>query len=207
MVYLYENAIIEDLVKSFNPDAVNNPVVKVFGTEEAVGVAAQLQEDKIKLPIVILRRDGNYALDTDRSNFTRMKKGVPCVFDNKTNTLYYEKAMPIKLSYKLSVMSSNTVDVDELMKELIFKYNHMYYLTIKLPYESDRRIRFGIVWDQDQGIESVSGSFDYVQSGKLYESEMTLRCEGCVLVSYTPVHLKRTEYEVTPISNNRQDLV
>lgn len=207
MIYLYEKAIIQDLIKSFNPDAVDNPVVKVFGTEEAVGVAAQLQEDKIKLPIVILRRDGNYSIDTDRSNFTRMKKGVPCVFDNKTNTLYYEKAMPIKLSYKLSVMSSNTVDVDELMKELIFKYNHMYYLTIKLPYESDRRIRFGVVWDVDQGTESVSSAFDYIQSGKLYESEMTLRCEGCVLVSYTPVHLKRTEYEVTPISNNHQDLV
>ena len=207
MIYLYEKAIIQDLIKSFNPDAVDNPVVKVFGTEEAAGVAAQLQEDKIKLPIVILRRDGNYSIDTDRSNFTRMKKGVPCVFDNKTNTLYYEKAMPIKLSYKLSVMSSNTVDVDELMKELIFKYNHMYYLTIKLPYESDRRIRFGVVWDVDQGTESVSGAFDYIQSGKLYESEMTLRCEGCVLVSYTPVHLKRTEYEVTTISNNRQDLV
>lgn len=207
MIYLYEKAIIQDLIKSFNPDAVDNPVVKVFGTEEAVGVAAQLQEDKIKLPIVILRRDGNYSIDTDRSNFTRMKKGVPCVFDNKTNTLYYEKALPIKLYYKLSVMSSNTVDVDELMKELIFKYNHMYYLTIKLPYESDRRIRFGVVWDVDQGVESVSSSFDYVQSGKLYESEITLRCEGCVLVSYTPVHLKRTEYEVTPISNDHQDLV
>lgn len=202
MIYLYETAIINDLIKSFDTDVVDNPVVKVFGTEEAQGIAAQLQEDKIKLPIVILRRDGNYSIDTDRSNFTRMKKGAPCVFDNKTNTLYYEKAMPIKLSYKLSVMSSNTVDVDELMKELIFKYNHMYYLTIKLPYESDRRIRFGVVWDQDQGIESVSGSFEYVQNGKLYESEMTLKCEGCVLVSYTPVHLRRTEYEVTPISNN-----
>lgn len=201
MIYLYEKAIIDDLIRSFNSDVVSQPVVKVFGTEEAIGVAAQLQEDKVKLPIVILRRNGNYTVDEDRSNFTRMKKGVPCVIDNATNMLYYEKAVPITLSYKLSVLSSNTVDVDELMKELIFKYNSMYYLTIKLPYESNRHIRFGVVWDSDSGVESVSSSVDYIQSGKLYESEITLNCQGCVLVSYTPVHLKNAEYSTNVISN------
>ena len=200
MVYLYENAIVDDLKKSFNPNTTDDPVVKVFDTEGCMGLVAQMKEDNITYPIVLLRRNGNYEIDTKRTNFTRMKKGVPCVFDNDTNMIYNEKCIPITLSYKLSVIATNTYDVDELIRELLFKYSDMYYLTIKLPYESDRRLRFGVRYDAEQGIEKVSGSYEHLSSGVLYESEMILVCEGCVLLSYTPTHLKRTEYEVTPIS-------
>ena len=72
----------------------------------------------------------------------------------------------------------------------------MYFLTIKLPYESDRRVRFGVSIDKDYTIERSSGSSEYINSGQLYLSKLKLNCEGCVMVDYTPVKLRRVAYEL-----------
>ena len=89
-------------------------------------------------------------------------------------------------------------DMDEILKELMFKYTNMYFLNIQLPYESDRTIRFGIALD-DSGISQSNASADYVEGGKLYQSILNLKCEGCVLVSYTPTKLRRTTHDVVAI--------
>ena len=200
MVYLYDKAICKDLEQSFNPENVENPVVKVIDPEGSIGLAAQIQNDEIKFPIVSVTRDDNFAIDTDRWNFTRAHKGVASVIDNKTNELYYEKVVPIKLSYNLSLLTTNTADMDELFREILMKYTSMYFLKIKLPYECERYVRFGVVVEQDN-IEKSSGSFDYIEGGKLYETVIPLRCEGCVLVTYTPSKLKRSDVQIQPINN------
>ena len=200
MVYLYDKAICKDLEQSFNPENVENPVVKVIDPEGSIGLAAQIQNDEIKFPIVSVTRDDNFAIDTDRWNFTRAHKGVASVIDNKTNELYYEKVVPIKLSYNLSLLTTNTADMDELFREILMKYTSMYFLKIKLPYECERYVRFGVVVEPDN-IEKSSGSFDYIEGGKLYETVIPLRCEGCVLVTYTPAKLKRSEVQIQPINN------
>ena len=200
MVYLYDKAICKDLEQSFNTENVEDPVVKVIDPEGSIGLAAQIQNDEIKFPIVSVTRDDNFAIDTDRWNFTRAHKGVASVIDNKTNELYYEKVVPIKLSYNLSLLTTNTADMDELFREILMKYTSMYFLKIKLPYECERYVRFGVVVEQDN-IEKSSGSFDYIEGGKLYETVIPLRCEGCVLVTYTPAKLKRSEVQIQPINN------
>lgn len=196
MLYVYDNAIVDDLTKSFNPNAVADPVVKVISPEHAVEVAAQIQEDKLSFPIAMLTRSDDINIDTSRTNFTRMHKGVLSVMDPATNLLYYEKAVPIKLAYSLTVLTTNTADMDELVRELIFKYTSMYFLTIQLPYECKRKVRFGIRIDPDSTIARSSSSGDYLGKGQLHQSILSLVCDGCVLVSYTPAKLKRTAYEI-----------
>lgn len=196
MIYLYDNAIVDDLIKSFNPNVVENPVVKVIAPEHIHSIAAQVQEDKLSFPIIVLTRNENTPIDTDRMNFTRAHKGVASVLDTETNELYYEKAVPIKLSYDLTILTTNTADRDELIKELIFKYTDMYFLTLTLPYYCKRKIRFGITINTESDIKNSSGVVEYIEEGKLYQSIIPLRCEGCVLVSYTPAKLKRTAYEI-----------
>lgn len=191
MLYLYDNAICDDLRRSFNSIGDSVPLVKVIDPEGAVTIAAQMQNDEITYPIVILSRDPSPKLDTQRYNFTRAKKGVVVGFDKDTNQLLTEKAIPINLTYRLTVITTTTADMDELMKELIFKYTDMYFLPIQLPYESKRMIRFGIQIMQGADIESKSGSFEYISGGKLYESHIPLECHGCVLLSYTTQHIRR----------------
>ena len=198
MLYLYDKAIVDDLMKSFNPENVVNPVVRVIDPEGAVNVAAQIQNDDISFPVVVLNREDDVSIDNQRWNFTRAKKGVPVAFDTSTNMIYKEKSLPVHLDYKMTILTTNTVDMDEIIKEIMFKYSDMYYLTIRLPYEVSRKIRFGIQLDNSATIQRSSGSSEYLSEGKLYQSILSFKCEGCVLLSYVPVHLKRTEYQVEP---------
>lgn len=199
MIYLYDNAIAKDLERSFNPNNSINPVVKVIDPEKVVELIAQLQDDSISFPVVALKRNPDTPIDKSRYNFTRAHKGVAAVLDQTTNNLYYEKVIPIELSYEMCILSTNTADRDELVKELLFKYTSMYFITFELPYECQRKVRFGVKVDPDGQITSNSGTFDYIDGGKLYETVIPLKVEGAVLVSYTPAKLQRTAYELSPV--------
>jgi hypothetical protein len=131
------------------------------------------------------------SINTDLTNFTRYKFGVPASFDDKTNNIYYERALPVNITYTLRVLSTNVADTDELAREIFYKYISMYFLTIRAPYESDRKIRFGVQMDTDHGIKRESGSAEYLASGALYQSTMHLITQGCVLLTYTSRHLER----------------
>ena len=162
-------------------------------------IAAQIQNDKITYPIVALIRDPNSVqIDQSRMNFTRSHFGVSAVIDKETNNVYYEKVLPITLKYSLTVLTTNVADQDEIIRELLFKYVNMYFLTIRLPYECDRKIRFGVRITSETDIDYSSGSPEYLQSGSLYQAIIPLHCDGCVLVSYTPAHLIRTTFDVEP---------
>lgn len=189
MLYLYDEVLVSDL-KSSLTDEVNKNVF-LTNEENYLGILAQIQEDTITYPLILLHRDDDVAIKQDMMNFTRYQFGVPCTFDNKTNKIYYERALPVDINYTLRILSTNVADTDELARELFYKYISMYFLTIRLPYESDRKIRFGISVDMDYGIKKESGSFDYIAEGKLYQSTIHLKTEGCVSLTYTSRHLTR----------------
>lgn len=195
MLWVYDNAITADLSSCISSDSNANPVVKVMGDDGMMGVLAQLQEDKIKFPAMFLNRHADTPLDPARYNFTRLHKGVATTYDPEKNNIYFEKAAPVNLSYDLHVLTTNTIDMDEVIKELLFRYSSMYYLTIQVPYESKRKLRFGVSIDPDTEIQRKSGTFEYIESGKLYESIIELKCQGAVFLSYTPRHLQGIKTE------------
>lgn len=196
MLWIYDDAISKDLENSFDTDVIGAPVVKVMDAETGIAPIAQQFKDSLPLPLVILTRHPDTGIDESRLNFTRLHKGVVSVMDPKTNNLYYEKALPVDVRYSLTVLAANTVDRDELTRELIFKYSDMYFITTTIPYESKRKVRFGVRIDTSSEISNSSGSVEYYSEGKLYESIIPLVCEGCVLVSYTPAKLKRSVTDV-----------
>lgn len=199
MLYLYDKAISDDLVRSFNPNAVEDPLVKVFDPEGIPDLIAAIKEDNMTFPVASLYREPDVSVDTTRTNFTRLHFGQVTVLDPATNELYYEKVIPIKLNYKITVLATNTADIDELVRELLFKYTQQYFMTIKLPYECSRLVRFGVLIDPDSSIERSSGSYEYLKEGKLHQAIIPIKCEGAVLVSYRSAKLKRTELEVQPL--------
>ena len=190
MLYLYDQAICDDLKKSINSDNAN-PNVVISNAETYPGILAQIQNDTITYPLILIQRDEDMRIITELFNFSRAQFGIPAAFDNKTNNIYFEKSIPIDLQYTIRILSTNTADADELARELFYKYLAMYFLTIQLPYESDRKIRFGIEVDQDYGIKKESGNFEYLQSGTLYQSTIHLKTQGCVSLSYTGRHVER----------------
>lgn len=190
MLWAYDKAIVEDLESCIDPSGKANNTIKVMGEEGMMGVFAQLQEDRITFPAIFLQRDSETPLDSSRANFTRLHKGVPCVFDSEKNNIYFEKAVPIQLKYSLHALTTNTADMDEIIRELLFRYSAMYYITMQVPYESKRNIRFGISINPDTPIRRNSGVTEYIENGKLYESIIELECQGAVMLHYTPRHLQ-----------------
>lgn len=190
MLWAYDEAIVKDLADCIDPDGGANNTVKMMGETGMMGVMAQLQEDKITFPAIFLQRHSETPLDTTRFNFTRMHKGVPTTYDPEKNNIYLEKAVPIELGYDLHVLTTNTVDMDEMIRELLFRYSSMYYLSFQVPYESKREIRFGMAIRPNTSISRKSGSSDYIEGGRLYESIAEIVCEGAVLLDYTPRHMQ-----------------
>ena len=188
MLYLYDQAIVHDLEKSFSDEFC--PTIKMIDSEGIIALAAQIKDDKIKFPLIALKRNP-YSVDTNLTNFTRIHKGVQASIDPKTNELFYERSLPISLTYSMTVLTTNQADMDELVKELTFKYISMFFLKINLPYECDRPIRFGIESITPDNFEQSSGSFEYISGGKLYQTIIPLRCQGAVLITYTAQKLKR----------------
>ena len=86
MLYLYDSAIIDDLKKSLTEEANQNVVLT--DAENYPGILAQIQDDTITYPLILLHRDEDAPIKTDLMNFTRYKIGVPCVFDNKTKYIF-----------------------------------------------------------------------------------------------------------------------
>lgn len=190
MIYLYDNAICDDLRSSFNRNNVENPVVTVISSEQAISIAAQIQDDRLSFPIVaLIRRPNSVQIDSTRMNFSRAHFGIGTVIDKETNNIYYEKVLPVTLEYSLTVLTTNIIDRDEIIRELLFKYVNMYFLSIRLPYEADRVVRFGVRITTETDIDYSSGTPEYLQNGSLYQAIIPLRCDGCVLVTYTPAHL------------------
>ena len=75
----------------------------------------------------------------------------------------------------------------------------MYFLSIKVPYESNRTIRFGVRITSETDIDYSSGSGEYIKQGSLYQAIIPLKCDGCVLLTYTPVKLERQILDDTDI--------
>lgn len=191
MIYCYDNALVDDMKRTIDPEGQANPNVLCITIDNYQSTLAQLQEDKITYPIILFIRDDDIPVKKDQINFTRYKKGVPAVLDTKTNTVYYERALPLDLRYTIQILSTNVADRDEIAREIWFKYESEYYLHIETPYEVKRRIRFGVHIDREFGIKNDSGSSQYLSDGKIYTSTMELLTDGCVLLSNTPRHLKR----------------
>lgn len=189
MLYLYDRELTDNLKSSLSEDINQN--VFLTDADNYPGILAQIQDDTITYPLILLHREDDMSINTGLINFTRYKKGVPCVFDTETNNVYYERALPVDLIYTLRILSTNVADTDELARELFYKYISMYFLTIRAPYESDRKIRFGVQADVDYGIKRESSSAAYTSSGALYQSTMQLKTFGCVSLTYTARHITR----------------
>ena len=190
MLYVYDNAVIDDIKKSINSQNAN-PNVTMVDDETYPGILAQIQDDTITYPLILVERDSDMPIVTELWNFSRAQFGIPAAFDKEENNIYFERSLPVDLSYTIRILTTNVADTDELAKELFYKYLSMYYLTIRLPYESDRKIRFGVDIDLGYGIKRESGSFDYIKTGALYQATLHLKTHGCVMLSYTPRHLSR----------------
>lgn len=192
MIYLYDESFCTDLQKSFSADVT----VKMNSEETVMDLVAQINEDQISFPVVAVTRLP-YSVNKDLCNFTRRVTGIPASFDPEESKIYREKAIPIHLSYQVTIITTNQADMDEMVRELLFKYSEMYFLTIQLPYESSRKVKFGVMFDPEAEIEQSSGSSEANKEGKLYQSIITFKCQGCNIYTYSGARVIDPNLQIT----------
>lgn len=154
-MYLYENAIIEDINSLF----INSKVKTVIADsiDEALKRSAAEGEDKISLPLIILT-GGDWNIDD--ANFYAYMKGIEfkrkdittktggCC-DKTTNTIAKSvNVIPFTPNYTMHIMCSSSRECDMLTREILFHYYMQPTLTVKLPYGIDEIHTFNINFDR-----------------------------------------------------------
>lgn len=145
-MYLYENAIIEDINKLFTNSKVS--AVIADSLSEGLRRVAAKNEDKITLPAVVLT-GGEWNLDD--SNFYSLMHGSGREENRKLTDIPESVAKRANIiaftpSYDMFIMAQSSRECDMLTRELIFHYSMNPTLTVNLPYGINKIHTFNLLF-------------------------------------------------------------
>lgn len=128
-MYLYENAIIENINKLFT----NSKVCAVIADSLSEGLrrVAANKEDKITLPAIILV-GGDWSLND--SNFYSLMHGSE--FERVEENILTKNinVMSFTPSYSMYVIAQSSRECDMLTREIVFHYSMHPTLVVNIPY-------------------------------------------------------------------------
>lgn len=128
-MYLYENAIIENINKLFT----NSKVCAVIADSLSEGLrrVAANKEDKITLPAIILV-GGDWSLND--SNFYSLMHGSE--FERVEENILTKNinVMSFTPSYSMYIIAQSSRECDMLTREIIFHYSMHPTLVVNIPY-------------------------------------------------------------------------
>lgn len=128
-MYLYENAIIENINKLFT----NSKVCAVIADSLSEGLrrVAANKEDKITLPAIILV-GGDWSLND--SNFYSLMHGSEFERIAEDTLTKNTSIMSFTPSYSMYIIAQSSRECDMLTREIIFHYSMHPTLVVNIPY-------------------------------------------------------------------------
>ena len=128
-MYLYENAIIENINKLFT----NSKVCAVIADSLSEGLrrVAANKEDKITLPAIILV-GGDWSLND--SNFYSLMHGSEFERVEEDTLTKNTSIMSFTPSYSMYIIAQSSRECDMLTREIIFHYSMHPTLVVNIPY-------------------------------------------------------------------------
>lgn len=128
-MYLYENAIIENINKLFT----NSKVCAVIADSLSEGLrrVAANKEDKITLPAIILV-GGDWSLN--ESNFYSLMHGSEFERTEEDILTKNTSIMSFTPSYSMYIIAQSSRECDMLTREIIFHYSMHPTLVVNIPY-------------------------------------------------------------------------
>ena len=128
-MYLYENAIVDDINKIFK----NSKVCAIIADSlnEGLRRVAAKNEDKITLPVIVLS-GGDWQLED--INFYGMMHGLDQKLKRDEMVLKNTSVIPITPSYSMYIIAQTSRECDMLTREIIFHYSMNPTLTVNVPY-------------------------------------------------------------------------
>lgn len=128
-MYLYENAIIENINKLFT----NSKVCAVIADSLSEGLrrVAANKEDKITLPAIILV-GGDWSLND--SNFYSLMHGSEFERVEENSLTKNTSVMSFTPNYSMYIIAQSSRECDMLTREIIFHYSMHPTLVVNIPY-------------------------------------------------------------------------
>lgn len=148
-MYLYENAIIDDINKLFT----NSKVCALIADNlnEGLRRIAAKKDDKTTLPAIVLS-GGDWVLGD--ANFYSLMHGSE--FKQIIDTPEYPESMskqiniiPFTPSYDMYIVAQSGRECDMLTREIIFHYFMQPTLTVKIPYGIDNIHTFNLSFNNN----------------------------------------------------------
>lgn len=171
-VYMYDEAIIEDLRILVNDDRIHIvPVDNVFR------LIARLEDDKIEMPLISLTRTG-WQLSDNKPQMMKFD-GALADYDEKRNSLKRVQAIPISIGYQLDVWTKTRLENDNILRELIFYYSTHPTLVVKIEYGLDITHNFNLFFDPD--VEDNSDIVEHKNRGEYFRQTLTLYTDDAYL--------------------------
>lgn len=171
MIYLYEEAIIEDLryqlgdsrVSLLPPDILFRTIADISG------------EDQVRLPLVSLSRLG-YSFNEIPHNSPESLIGSTHTIPQKDGTIKYVQVqrLPITCRWQMDVISRSRKDNDNLVRELLFYYTNNPSLRVKIPYGFNQEHKFSIHINPD--IDDNSDIESHVNRGEYFRTTIGITC-------------------------------
>ena len=164
MVTFYDKAIVDSL------RSLTNDKVFIVPPENEFSIMGFLSDDKIKLPLISLRRVG-WNLTENRPH-SMMFEGDVFKKDEKTNKYISLQAFPIIINYLLDVWTEKQQDNDEIMRELIWYYTLNCKLKVDIPYKANIQHNFNLYFNNE--IEDNSDITNFENRGRLYRQTASI---------------------------------
>lgn len=171
-LYLYDNAIIEDIRRIFNDSRVHITI-----PDYEFSTLARIDKDRVTLPAISLVRTG-WSL-TDARPHTMKFDGATLRYEKDIKKFRSIQVIPIRINYLIDIWSKTRRENDDIMRELIFYYSTHPTLEITVPYDLNINHVFNIFFNND--IEDNSDIVSHKERGEYYRQTISMYTDDAYL--------------------------
>ena len=194
MIQLYDEALCDYLKAAFTN------LVAVVPVSEYWRVIAMHKEGQLQLPAICISRSNN-TKDNELNSWVIGKKGrADRIQEHKLIT---EQALPISLTYNITLLTTTQDDSDELTSEIIFLLLNKPRVRVKIPYGSERDIHGQISVSGDVTDSSMRDTFS--DTGILYQSIIPVKMLGANIFNLEKRNLRYLKWSVGTDSNSMKE--
>ena len=191
MIQLYDEALLDYFKNNFKAQVAITPVSDFWQ------VIAMHRETRLQLPAICLAR-ANSSNDTELQSWVIGRRGrVDRVQKHKLVT---EQALPLRLSYRITLLATRQDDIDELTSEVIFLILNKPRVSVLIPYGSERTIHGQISLDGEVASDSMPDTFS--ETGILYQTIIPVKVNGANIFNLEDRNLRYLKWSVSTDLNN-----
>lgn len=181
-VYAYDLAIVEDFRVRFNYKKDGTPKtnnrVQITDAENVFNIIGDIENDKIKFPIISIIRTGWSIKDflQEAQNNAGVLMGY---LDDERVKQVRLQSIPIQINYQVDIWTQNRIDNDIIARELLWFYMQRPQMVVKIPHGLDTTHVFNVGFELD--VTDNSDITEHNSRGRYYRQTLGMYVDDAYL--------------------------